>query len=798
MDESLKSHLSDFPGHQDVVKLDKDRYLLTTAENRSETVERGDVTFHLHGVYDLRDRLTKRPPSASWLIRSLAHGEPIKGRRVEEIIEQAKKAWSRGPRIAPTKQADRWADLNEALERLDKGRITADRGYLINEAFNDLVDLAYDVAGQWRPPPEKRIEGLDSVDSRVRKKARAFSQTDDPEQKFSLLRAMRDRLYETFPPPVEPESEEGELPGHGSAWTVFLHPLRMIADVIMGRNFTLLSNAFDAAYFFLSRHWRYLMTLLVLDAVAAMATLPIPFIVAGTYQSLGNLMNLIMGAGLLVLFTIVSRGIGTYRNIYAKTIDEKLWFTYQLHFIRQLISRPDLDQYSTGELSYRVSTDMKSTFNLTFSIARNVIRGTMYFLLLPFLFVLLPTYLVIHGVIVGLFVGSVYAVSSAAIYYRTRGVTRLQGQLSGRFIEVLKNASSIRSEHMENDAVKRVREKAEPLRDQSIGLSVVVMLMRSTANLIMILGPSALLVESIYAVTAGHVTAGRMVGTIIWLGFLVQPIATLFSIGPDLQRLLIRARRFFEIYSTAPLDLPQNTGSQPFPDYPDELYYTDVAFSYEESDEPLFEAHLKTPLNGLTCIVGPSGSGKTTFLELTNRLHRPSRGQIRIDDTPIQTIKSSVWRQSVVMVPEQSFFVEGSIRENMQLGHPKQFDADDMTRALSRVELWDDLVRRGGLDYELSETQELSAGEKRRLALARALMHDPQLLLVDEIVGALDPGLERRVMEILERIAVTDETPVFYVAHRPSAAKRADRILSFKDGEITKRTADEIDELYDL
>lgn len=212
-----------------------------------------------------------------------------------------------------------------------------------------------------------------------------------------------------------------------------------------------------------------------------------------------------------------------------------------------------------------------------------------------------------------------------------------------------------------------------------------------------------------------------------------------------------------------------------------------VTFRYQGERGGVSEIDLELPTGSLTALVGESGTGKTTLVRLLTGLARPEAGRITVNGIDLAECDPAAWRAMLALVPQQSFFCTGSIRENILLGRP---DADDAAigRALAAASAANFVQRLpAGLDTLLGDRGAgLSGGELRRLALARAFLRDASLVILDEPTAGLDPESERLVGEALERLA--RGRTVLVISHREETIRRAGRVAVLAGGRLEQLT----------
>lgn len=237
----------------------------------------------------------------------------------------------------------------------------------------------------------------------------------------------------------------------------------------------------------------------------------------------------------------------------------------------------------------------------------------------------------------------------------------------------------------------------------------------------------------------------------------------------------------------AVLDTPSTTPdpSDPLPAVPEgaEIEFDDVDFSYVEGKPVLSGVSLKVPIGQRLALVGPSGAGKSTIAQLCLRLYDPDSGCIRLGGHDVRMFEASELRKAFGVVPQDPFIFRASIRDNIRVARP---DADDDTirRACELSNSWEFIEKLpGGLDAHVGEGgSSLSGGQRQRLAIARALVTEPQIFVFDEATSALDTLSEKLIQDALEK-NLGDRTVIF-IAHRLSTVRNCDRILVIDDGRV--------------
>jgi len=283
----------------------------------------------------------------------------------------------------------------------------------------------------------------------------------------------------------------------------------------------------------------------------------------------------------------------------------------------------------------------------------------------------------------------------------------------------------------------------------------------------------------------GGVTAGVLLAFLFLVNLLVAPIQTLVEILDFAQSAASGLRRIVETLD-APIEIPQAVDAVDLPDGSLEVSFTDVGFSYRTGPEVLSDITVEIPSGGRFAIVGETGSGKTTFAKLLVRLLDPDRGVIAIGGVDLRRVAQASLRSRVAFVPQEGFLFTGTIADNVRYGDTGATD-DDVMASLRELEL-DDWVGSfpSGIDTSVGERgSSLSAGERQLVALARAWISNPDVLVLDEATSAVDPALDVRLRRAIDRLTLGRTS--ITIAHRLATAEGAEQVLVFDRGRLVEK-----------
>ncbi|GII32652.1 ABC transporter ATP-binding protein [Planotetraspora mira] len=358
-------------------------------------------------------------------------------------------------------------------------------------------------------------------------------------------------------------------------------------------------------------------------------------------------------------------------------------------------------------------------------------------------------------------------------------------RLSSRVSEMTALIPITRAHGLEQDALHRVDRTLSKVLRTGLRLDLVNGRFGSLAWIILnVLGVGFLAGSALiayYGVLA--ITPGDVVMLSTFFATLTSAVTTLMSLTPVIGKGLEAVRSIGEVLQ-AP-DLEQNAGKQEVDGITGTFEFRDVTYAYEPGRPAIDGLSLTVALGETIALVGASGAGKSTVLNLVIGFLRPTSGAILLDGRDMETLDLRTYRRFLSVVPQESILFEGSIRENVTYGM-RDVPEETVRRALrdaNALEFIDRLP--GGLDTVVGERgARLSGGQRQRLAIARALIRDPRVLILDEATSALDSHSEALVQEALGRL-VTGRT-VFVVAHRLSTIRGADRIVVMADGRIVE------------
>ncbi|HOJ77956.1 MAG TPA: ABC transporter ATP-binding protein [Bacillota bacterium] len=275
-----------------------------------------------------------------------------------------------------------------------------------------------------------------------------------------------------------------------------------------------------------------------------------------------------------------------------------------------------------------------------------------------------------------------------------------------------------------------------------------------------------------------------VVAFLLYLNLFYQPITTLARVTEDLQQAIVGAERVFEVLDTEP-DISDSKDAINLSQAKGEIEFQNVSFHYLESAPVLKEVSFTAKQGEMVALVGPTGVGKTTVISLIARFYDPVFGSILLDGIDLKKLSLTSLRNQISIVLQDVFLFNGTVAENIAYGS-KEASQEDIIRAAMIARAHDFIVELPeGYDTVIGERGvKLSGGQKQRLSIARAVLRDTPILILDEATAAVDVETEAKIQQAIQELA--GSRTIIVIAHRLSTVKRADKILVLKEGRIVE------------
>tara|TARA_R110002096_G_scaffold12004_13_gene43690 strand:+ start:7287 stop:9047 length:1761 start_codon:yes stop_codon:yes gene_type:complete len=373
--------------------------------------------------------------------------------------------------------------------------------------------------------------------------------------------------------------------------------------------------------------------------------------------------------------------------------------------------------------------------------------------------------------------------------FRTRG--KINAEVTGRLTETLAGVRVIKAFNAE-DQENLVFEKGVERLYQNVKKSLTATAFMTSASTFLIgVATTGIMGIGGYYMILDEMTTGEFLFFTLILGFMIAPIVQMSNIGSQLTEALAGLDRTEELMNMTAEEDNQERDIL-LDTIKGDIEFKDVSFSYEEGKDVLHNINFKAPSGSVTALVGSSGSGKSTMAGLSASFLTPKSGKVTIDNQDLSKVKLSSYRQYLGVVLQDEFLFEGTIRENIMFPRPNATE-DELQNAVKAAyvneftDRFDD-----GLETLIGERGvKLSGGQRQRLAIARAILANPNIIILDEATSSLDTESEALIQKSLAELIKNRTTIV--IAHRLSTIRKADQILVIEAGKIVERgTHDEL------
>jgi ABC-type multidrug transport system fused ATPase/permease subunit len=384
------------------------------------------------------------------------------------------------------------------------------------------------------------------------------------------------------------------------------------------------------------------------------------------------------------------------------------------------------------------------------------------------------------------------AFSTIRPIFRERG--KINAEVTGRLAESLGGVRVIKGYHAEEREEAVFATGVHRLLENVMRTLTATSMMSLSASLLMGIVGAVIMYIGTHQILAGKLTVGGFFTYTLFLGFLVAPIVQMVAIGTQITEAFAGLERTQEILHERPEDQDPKR-IVVLADIVGRVEFDDVSFSYDGNRTVLHNVSFVAEPGTVTALVGSSGSGKSTTIGLISAFHVPTSGKVTIDDVDLSTVRLDSYRTRLGVVLQESFLFDGTIRENVAFSRPLATEEEIMRACqIARV---DEFAESFGDKYDTIVGErgvKLSGGQRQRISIARAILAEPRILILDEATSSLDSESEQMIQQGLSFLMQGRTT--FVIAHRLSTIRRADQILVVEQGEIVERGTHE--ELYDM
>lgn len=487
--------------------------------------------------------------------------------------------------------------------------------------------------------------------------------------------------------------------------------------------------------------------------------------------------------GAILVQSVTSFALTQILSVEAQNLIAKLRAKVQAHIVKMPVRF--FDNTKTGELVSRIMTDVEGVRNIVGTGLAQLFGGVLTSIIclvilininaLMTLYVLVPV--AVFGVI------SLKAFGYIRPIFRERGI--INAEVTGRLTETLGGVRVIKGFNAEAQEIKTFEDGVNRLFLNIKKSLTSTSLVTSSATFLLGLASTGIMGIGGYMIMEGDMTFGDFLAFTLYLGFMIAPIVQMSNIGSQLTEAFAGLDRTEELLNM-PLEDDERSREKTLETIKGDIKFEDVSFAYEEGKNVIKNISFEAPAGSVTALVGTSGSGKTTIAGLAASFLNPNEGIVSVDGVDMGTVTLASFRKHLGVVLQNDFLFEGTIRDNILFPRPNATE-EQLQLAVKAAHVSEFTDRfDDGLDTTIGERGvKLSGGQQQRIAIARAILADPRILVLDEATSNLDMESEAFIQQSLKELMKGRTT--FVIAHRLSTIRQADQILVVEKGEIVER-----------
>ena len=452
------------------------------------------------------------------------------------------------------------------------------------------------------------------------------------------------------------------------------------------------------------------------------------------------------------------------------------------------------DENRTGTLVARIMTDVEGVRNLVGTGLVDFVGGVLTAVIAFFLMIHINARMTLLTFVIMTVFGLILQRAFKTIRPIFRERAKINAEVTGRLTESLGGVRVVKGYHAEESEAKVFAAGVTRLLNNVISSLSAQSLMTLSSTMVLGVVGGLIMYIGAHEISAHRLDVGGYVSFTMLLAFMIAPIAQLVSIGTQLTEALAGLDRTTEILSEREED-SEPARTKVAEEIVGDVVFDNVEFEYEAGKPVLHGISFESKPGTVTALVGSSGSGKSTIISLVCAFHTATRGRILVDGIDLATMRLSSYREQLGVVLQETFLFDGTIRENVIFSRPNA--TEEQWREACRIARVDEFAEKFPEVYETIVGErgvKLSGGQRQRISIARAILANPRILILDEATSSLDSESEAMIQAGLSFLMKGRTT--FVIAHRLSTIRRADQILVVEAGLIVERGTHE--ELYQL
>ena len=537
-------------------------------------------------------------------------------------------------------------------------------------------------------------------------------------------------------------------------------------------------------------YWKNIIVFILTGLVLTILSLPYPWLTKIMIDDVmlrqdNSLLYVILGVTFIL--TVFRSFFSSIRSYYISYVQHAMAYDIELKFFRhmQKLSFSFFDSREIAEVLSRFR-DAAQSRRILIDILNRVITNLLYLSIVPMIVFFMNWKLALMAGVTLPWLAFSFFVLSKIVRKYARIVAEKRAELSAKNYESFTGIREIQALNIENRILNRIKLLLLKFRKKDMEMRVINNIQGLLGGIATAGGTMLYTWFGATLVIKGEMTVGELIAFTTFIGYLYNPLTDMVGLLVPIQEVVVYTKRFYEIYDIKP-EIRNPTKSVKVKKIKGDVTFSNVCFGYNTSDQlSLNKINLNIPAGSKVAVVGQTGSGKSTLVSLIPRFYDPGEGSIRIDGIDIKEMSLDFLRSKIGVMMQAPFIFTGTIFDNITCWR-KGFSQNEVIEA-ARTANVHDFVSKLPDSYETlvgEKGETLSGGERQRIALARIILLDRPVLILDEALSSVDQNTQKLIQAALEK--VFEGRTVFMVTHRLEMVRDADIIIVLDKGRIVEQ-----------